>query len=167
MWIRITKKLVVSEYKQPDISLSGKTKYWLKKNDVGNMHTTSFGNSYVLFNFEIFDCFLEPTEIVEQNLTCREIADSLESAFGNTVRFSIEDSNGLVINRYFGSIGTSSGKSREAALIEGIIFMKEYGQFHSWEAISLAEELKEVKEGRRKLWKKYIDLKEKMTKKKT
>jgi hypothetical protein len=151
-WIRITKELETSNHKQPDLSLSQETKYWLELLNDGQYHETSHGNKFLLYNYKIYNAFLEPTSIKELNLSCDTIYDTAENVFGTNMTWVLRDSIGEEFTMHFGSRSTTEGIHREQALIQGIVFMKEYGQYHYGESVILARELNDLKKQKKEFF---------------
>ncbi len=140
-WYRITKKLEIEEYDKPDISNAKTTKYWLKRNFNGRTHTTSAGNEYELYDYIIYNEYVEETVISEMNLTCYDIHDSYDSMVNGTyMEFEMKDS--YKSNK---KITMGGNYSRSEIIIDAIKFMKEFGTFRAWEAIELYQENTELK----------------------
>jgi len=59
--------------------------YWIKQTDVGERNTTSYGNTYNIYQFEIFDVKKKNAAIVFNNWKIRRIYDPLgKNAFNPT-----------------------------------------------------------------------------------
>lgn len=53
IWWSIDAKNEVSKYDSPE-SISRIT-YWIKQTDIGERYTTMYGNTYEIYQYEIFD----------------------------------------------------------------------------------------------------------------
>lgn len=142
-WYRITKEIEVIVHDKPEISLANETKYWIKQMFAGRRHTTSRDNTYELFEYEIYNAFLEPSIISEMNLKCEGIVDIYENFFEIKMGFTIRD--------YYGGykrldLLPDGWVSREAIIKNFIIYMKEFGYFKTLEAIELAQENKKLQD---------------------
>lgn len=147
-WLQITKKLEINEYDEPFVDDNGDTKYWIKVADRGRTHTTSYDNTLELFDFDIFDIYLEESVIKEFNFTCDKIYESHKTIMTNTaVGYEIIDYYGE--RKYFGFRDWKS----ENIIIRCIKEMKSYASSKSWREVDLKviitekdDEIKELNE---------------------
>lgn len=130
-WIKVTKDLDINEMDTPDDIGGSSIKYWIKCIDNGRKHKSMSGNSYELLYYEVYNRFLEPTELVEFNLKCKSLTDYFYGEY--YLRANIEDNNNEIRTKNF------QGCQIQISLAKLIEFMKKYGSFKSWEAIEIQE----------------------------
>ena len=137
-WLQITKKLEINEFDEPFVDESGETKYWIRVVDNGRTHTTRYDNTYELYDFEIFDKYLEESVIEEFGFTCDKVYESFKSMMTNTgVGYEIVDhyDERRFFNYYDWKV--------EKILIKCIKQMKSYASSKSWREIDLKDEIME------------------------
>lgn len=140
-WYRVTDKFEVVQYDTPDILLAPETKYWLKQFFSGRTNTTSWDITYEMYEYEIHSSFLEPCVIDEGYLGCDRIQDTYAGArLGKTTEFRFYDKMNSV------KLIEKNSNYRLDNIREAMIFLKEYRQYKTWEAIELSVENKKLKE---------------------
>lgn len=141
IWYRINERFAVEEYDKPDILLAPESKYWLKQVFTGRIHTTSYDNTYEMYEYEIYNAFLEPCVICERFIICDRIRDTYAGAFlGITTEFRFIDQchEEKLIER--------NNNCRLDNFKETMTLLTEYRQYKTWEAIELSLENKKLKE---------------------
>jgi hypothetical protein len=133
-WLRVSKALEVEEFEKPNIRLEAQTKYWIKVTYNGRGHSTSSTYTHKLYDYQVFDQVLEPSIIEEMNLKCKTLHDTWVWNSGVYAEFGLFDSEQKLRNIEI------YGSSHQEKIRNGIIYMKEYGHFKSWEAIEVYEE---------------------------
>ena len=89
IWWGIDAKNEVSKYDSPE-SISRIT-YWIKQTDIGERYTTMYGNTYEIYQYEIFDINLTNTKIVFNNWKIRRIYDPQGKSSYNHTKFEFVD----------------------------------------------------------------------------
>lgn len=92
IWWGIDAKNEVKEYDSPKRKTM--VLYWIKQTDVGIRNTTSYGNTYYIYQFEIFDLKQKNAEIVFNNWKIRRIYDPLGKNAFNWTKVEYVDPTG-------------------------------------------------------------------------
>jgi len=90
-WFRISKDLKIEELDTPDLSMAEATKYWIRGIYNGRTYTTIANNTYKLYDYKIYNVYIEETVISEMNLTCHSFHDTRDTAFYTYIEFYMTD----------------------------------------------------------------------------
>lgn len=94
IWWGIDAKNEAKKYDSP--KRKRKVLYWIKQTDVGNRNTTSYGNTYYIYKFEILDLKQKNAEIVFNNWKIRRIYDPLGKNAYNYTKVEYVDPTGAL-----------------------------------------------------------------------
>jgi hypothetical protein len=134
-WIRITSNLKLKIFNNPDPDLADKTRFWLKRIYVKS--NSSSGILYHSYRYEIYDPFLNNSEITEQNLICNSIYEDYIYPAGSRTVFVVKTPDGEI--RHI-PVEMSELFGKERSILEGYKFMLIHGHLHSWEAVNFSME---------------------------
>ncbi|MBN1187198.1 MAG: hypothetical protein JXB49_33275 [Bacteroidales bacterium] len=152
-WIKVTKKLEISEHDTPDIKDAKKIKYWIKCIPYANLNKFNELNKY-----EIYDGNIESCRMAEFKLEARHIQD--EANKSNAITSYIEDGYGKIRQRIF------TGNFKEDRIKDLVAFLKKYGSIKSWDAIERQEKIEELNLKIEELEDQIISLKDEIERKK-
>lgn len=97
IWWGVDAKNEVKKYDSPHRKKM--VLYWIKQTDVGDRYTTMYGNTYNIYQFEIFDIKNKNAEIVFNSWKIRRIYDPLgKSAYNYTKAEYIDPTGALRTN---------------------------------------------------------------------
>jgi hypothetical protein len=160
-WFRITRSLKLIAIDEP--KTAQRAYAFMKKVSTGNSHTTSFGNTYEIFDYEFYDGRLEPLALEYRGWRLTKFRDTLHKSLFFHIIVSIEDPvreertfidglseectviKSLGLNIPFAEPVRVAFDWEEKALIEVFKYLKIITKFSSWQHYDCYRENKQLK----------------------
>ena len=134
----------IDEYKEPNLSIKNRVKYWIKMINLGRVATTSYPNTYTLFNYETFNPELIPTKIKVDNIECIDCFDTYYThESGSITKFIISDGIISDFEKVFYAGKGTKGYWNFPKLIQFLEEINEYKSIKAYQVYLENEKLKE------------------------
>lgn len=140
-WIRITKDWTISYFENQNDVKSPNTKYWVKVFALGRTHTTSFNNTFNLFEYEIFDSELSPSSIDWQTYSIYKIKDTYANMSQRIAEFHFRDCTGITKVETF----SSHQGINNAIFKDALQFLFSRKPYMTWKEYDLGQEVMHLK----------------------
>ncbi len=155
-WIRITKKYALIEDENPQEVKSPHTLHWLKV-IYRTKYTTSFGNSYPMYNYEVLDAEANPSEIEVGNLVLTSFHDTVVHSREHSIQCYFRHSNGGTWSKEFDCY------TFEGVLRKAISYLEKHQSCNSMHELKLSETNESLNKENERHLKRIETLEEKLT----